>query len=43
MNVWKTHLVIKTRHVITQKELTCVCVIPVTMVMDSHVMVRKQT
>ena len=41
MNVWKIHLVIQTQLVITQKDLTCVGVIPVTMVMDSHVTVRK--
>ena len=41
MNVWKIHLVTQTQLVITQKDLTCVGVIPVTMVMDSHVTVRK--
>ena len=41
MNVCKIHLVIQTQDVITQKDLTCVYVILVTLVTDSHVTVRK--
>ena len=41
MNVCKIHLVIHTQLVITQKDLTCVYVILVTLVTDSHVTVRK--
>ena len=41
MNVCKIHLVIQTQLVITQKDLTCVYVILVTLVTDSHVTVRK--
>ena len=41
MNVCKIHLVIQTQLVITQTVHTCVFVILVTMVMDSHVTVRK--
>ena len=41
MNACKTHLVIQTQLVITQKDLTCVYAILVMMVMDSHVTVRK--
>ena len=41
MNVGKIQLAIKTRHVLTQKDRLSVHVIWVTMVMDSHVTVRK--
>ena len=41
MNVRKIQLVIQTQNVTTQKDLTCVCVILDTTVMDSHVTVRK--
>ena len=41
MNVCKIHLVIRTQHVITQRDPTCVYVMLVTMAMDSRVTVRK--
>ena len=41
MNVCKIQLAMKTRHVLTQEDRIYVHVILVTIVMDSHVTVRK--